>query len=436
MTRNLYWVGIIILWSSWAGATVILDSVVGYSKLATDSSGTKIYGGIAGTCTIGTDGTCNSCTGTGRTECNERSVATTSTMRLYLKTDSDKNTLASLVAKTGSNSVSIADASPSITVGSAFYVDFTWGSLCKDLYDTNNSSCTTDLDGKTLSVGFDTNNDGTMDDKIDVKIYTSYVASSEATHTECPTGGTAYEGICHFSVSKGDGKAYIEGLATGEYPEVSSSSNIQFNKILMFFEEQTTADSNDTATLARITNDSAYVELDINTDTVTVNDARLTGLTNGSKFCFALGNQDAAGNIYRFTPTISCADATCSGKCVTPEEVVGLLDNKNCFIATAAFGSEMAPEVQIFREFRDRYLLHNFIGRWFVKTYYRMSPPLAAIIKKNEFLKASARGILWPILMSIKIILHWGWGLSLMIMGVLFSMGVFYFFKRKWRSFT
>src|SRR5262249_36600880 len=47
-----------------------------------------------------------------------------------------------------------------------------------------------------------------------------------------------------------------------------------------------------------------------------------------------------------------------------------------CFIATAAFGTPMAQEVQILCAFRDQYLLTNWLGQAFIALYYRYSPPL------------------------------------------------------------
>ncbi|HXG64847.1 MAG TPA: CFI-box-CTERM domain-containing protein [Blastocatellia bacterium] len=47
-----------------------------------------------------------------------------------------------------------------------------------------------------------------------------------------------------------------------------------------------------------------------------------------------------------------------------------------CFIATAAYGSAFAPEVLIFRQFRDEILLNSTKGRAFITFYYAISPLL------------------------------------------------------------
>ena len=91
-----------------------------------------------------------------------------------------------------------------------------------------------------------------------------------------------------------------------------------------------------------------------------------------------------------------------------------------CFIATAAFGSDLAPQVELLRKFRDRYLLSHAAGRVFVKLYYTISPPLAEQIAESEILRAIARVGLVPIIGWVTLFL-WsptlGLGISLAAVG-------------------
>jgi subtilisin family serine protease len=71
--------------------------------------------------------------------------------------------------------------------------------------------------------------------------------------------------------------------------------------------------------------------------------------------------------------------------------------SRKCFIATAAYGTPLAPQVEILRTFRDRLLLTNAPGRLFVALYYRTSPPLANFIAGHDLLRAGVRTLLRPL---------------------------------------
>ena len=65
-----------------------------------------------------------------------------------------------------------------------------------------------------------------------------------------------------------------------------------------------------------------------------------------------------------------------------------------CFIATAAYGSPTATEIDLLREFRDAVLLKSTVGSQFVALYYQTSPPVADFIAGNEFLTTLVRELL------------------------------------------
>lgn len=68
----------------------------------------------------------------------------------------------------------------------------------------------------------------------------------------------------------------------------------------------------------------------------------------------------------------------------------------HCFIATAAYGTPMAEEIQVLREFRDQYLLTNPVGEALVEFYYEISPPMAEFINEHPALKPVVRAGLVP----------------------------------------
>jgi hypothetical protein len=70
------------------------------------------------------------------------------------------------------------------------------------------------------------------------------------------------------------------------------------------------------------------------------------------------------------------------------------LSDFGCFIATAAYGTPTAEQIDVLREFRDVVLLKSTVGSQFVALYYRLSPPIADFIAKSDLLRTLVREFL------------------------------------------
>jgi len=79
-----------------------------------------------------------------------------------------------------------------------------------------------------------------------------------------------------------------------------------------------------------------------------------------------------------------------------------------CLIATAAFGSEMAPQVQFLRELRDNTVLQTESGSAFMtgfnQFYYSFSPAVADYERENPAFKEAVKITLTPLLASLALL--------------------------------
>jgi hypothetical protein len=85
---------------------------------------------------------------------------------------------------------------------------------------------------------------------------------------------------------------------------------------------------------------------------------------------------------------------------VTPERQSGSVDA--CFIATAAYGSLLANDVDMLRRFRDIVLKHSVLGELAVETYYTFGPPVAGVVGESDLLRETARDFLGPIVDRVR----------------------------------
>lgn len=75
--------------------------------------------------------------------------------------------------------------------------------------------------------------------------------------------------------------------------------------------------------------------------------------------------------------------------------------DRRCFVASAAFGSD-APETSALRSFRDRRLMPSALGRVLVRSYYRLSPPLARVVASSPLLASASRWVLGLIVRAVR----------------------------------
>jgi hypothetical protein len=72
-----------------------------------------------------------------------------------------------------------------------------------------------------------------------------------------------------------------------------------------------------------------------------------------------------------------------------------------CLIATAAFGSELTPQVQYLRHFRDNYILSTESGTAFMKifdsAYYSFSPQIAEYEREQPWMQSTVKVALYPL---------------------------------------
>ncbi|MCV0430901.1 CFI-box-CTERM domain-containing protein [Nitrosopumilus sp.] len=112
-------------------------------------------------------------------------------------------------------------------------------------------------------------------------------------------------------------------------------------------------------------------------------------------------------------------------------------ENGGCLIATAAFGSEMAPQIQQLRELRDNTVLTTASGAAFMsgfnQFYYSFSPSVADFERENPIFKEVVKAGLTPMLSSLSLLNYaeinseqemLGYGISIVLLNVGMYIGI------------
>ena len=147
-------------------------------------------------------------------------------------------------------------------------------------------------------------------------------------------------------------------------------------------------------------------------------------ISNGGNYWVAAQEElveDLSGNEGICGPQTVSVNGTCMpdyeavcgpGAVVRDEKCVGYglataKRTEDCLIATASYGSEMAPQVQMLREVRDNILLSTYSGTLFMdgfnSVYYSFSPQVAQLENENPVFKEAVKTFITPMISTLSV---------------------------------
>jgi len=137
------------------------------------------------------------------------------------------------------------------------------------------------------------------------------------------------------------------------------------------------------------------------------------------------------------TETVSFDIAVGDVQTTMPDDIPPTEENGGCLIATAAYGSEMAPQIQQLRELRDNTVLSTQSGIAFMsgfnQFYYSFSPSVADLERENPVFKEIVKVGLTPMLSSLSLLNHvdidseqemLGYGVSIVLLNIGMYLGI------------
>ena len=326
-----------------------------------------------------------------------------------------------------------------------------------------------------VTVGWGTSNN-TFTESGAITLNHRYVASQTSTSTTVPatspwatwkTGPsiTDYEGFYYFTAFPGDSKVYITNPTaytaesnyvpdlsltaslSNNYPTTRDASGMTYTGIRVYY-NLTSSSTVGSFTVAGTGTAGVTGYQDLTYSGGNLSPSFVSGLQNlsgSNEYQIVIASIDEAGILSFFTNPDSTSPVmnfgltpTGSTQAAQPQAVYGVLDGKGCMVATAAYGSALAPQIEILREFRGRYLMRSDWGRKFVSWYYRNSPTWAIAISNSETLKIVVRGFLWPVVGWSALALRWGLMVTLlstiMLSAPLIFLGFKFFLKKNFRK--
>lgn len=455
---------------SLAHAAITVSSVTGASNstitastntgtgttTGTPTTGTSqllIYGGIGGGGLNSTDRNCGPTAGT--STCNGCAQATTwgicNTRMIYGTTQlaitfASSTSAGKAILVNDAGTVVTAVSAATLAINSYGSIIVTWSEICTKM-GLNSINCSASDNStrtsKTFKLGVDANLNNQLDSGEDTLTFTITVVDPDPTGTgdldqihDCPTNADAKPGVCGFLAYPGDAKVYIDDLGIGAgFPSLGTGTaqKVQFWYSTLDFNTQTSPAG---LTPAELSFDSSSATEIVFPDNI------ISGLNNSDVYYFRASVLDEANNSFYFTSDMAISNIcgtlsptlpynTACTFYAAPSKVLGFLEEDlNCFVATAASGSQTSLLVSFLRDFRNKALLPYIWGQAFVKHYYQFGPKLALWLHQHPQFKPVTRILLWPLALLGKVIATTGW----MLFAVVMCTGaVGLVLQRKWR---
>ncbi len=103
-------------------------------------------------------------------------------------------------------------------------------------------------------------------------------------------------------------------------------------------------------------------------------------------------------------------------------KVIGSEDDGGCLIATATYGTELAPQVQFLREIRDNTLFTTTSGTSFMMgfntLYYSFAPTISDWERENPIFKETVKAFITPMLTTLSIMSLADEGSEIQVLGL------------------
>ncbi|WP_428326095.1 peptidylprolyl isomerase [Nitrosopumilus sp.] len=208
---------------------------------------------------------------------------------------------------------------------------------------------------------------------------------------------------------------------------------IESGQLNVTSQEQTTINGKD----AYITNAQGLFSANGQDYNVKFKEVVILSSDNYYTFSYSNGVDDFDSQLERFDETID------SFKKLS-ENSTNSEENGGCLIATATFGSEMAPQVQKLRELRDNTILTTESGSTFMagfnQLYYSFSPTIADLERESPLFKEIVKLSITPMLSTLSILnyaeinseeemISYGVGIILMNIGMYFAAPAIIIYK-------